>query len=75
MSDYKKNSSYITVDNEHYYWNDVWDSLYYNFIHDNINKFKNNYSLANAVKNWKNKSSEEKKEIIKLAHKYVDNYN
>jgi deoxyribodipyrimidine photolyase-related protein len=74
MSDYKRNSSYITIDNDHYYWNDIWDSLYYNFIHDNINKFKNNYSLANAVKNWNNKSNGEKKEIIKLAHKYINNY-
>lgn len=74
MSNYKRGSHYVVLGGSTYYWNDIWDSLYYYFIYNNINKFKNNYSLANAVNNWNDKSSSGKKEIIKLAQSYIDNY-
>ena len=52
-------------------WCNIWESLYYNFINDNINLLKNNYSTAIMVKHWKNKSKDEQKKIINTALNYL----
>ena len=60
MSDFKKDK-----------WCDIWESLYYNFIKDNINLLKNNYSTAIMVKHWNNKSNEDKNKLINIAINYL----
>ena len=52
-------------------WCNIWESLYYNFINDNINLLKNNYSTAIMVKHWKSKSKDEQKKIINTALNYL----
>ena len=60
MSDFKKND-----------WCDIWESLYYNFINNNIDILKNNYSTAIMVKHWNNKNKDEKKLLINKAKNYL----
>jgi len=50
-------------------WCIIWDSLYYSFINENIELFKKNYAISQQVNNWMKK--ENKKEIIKIANKYI----
>ena len=52
-------------------WCNIWESLYYNFINDNITLLKNNYSTAIMVKHWENKSNNEKNKLIKIAKDYL----
>lgn len=73
MSDYKKNEGVIKLDKE-YKWSKVWDSLYYNFINDNIKEFKKNYAISMQVRHWEKKKEEEKKEIKKIARTYIRKY-
>jgi deoxyribodipyrimidine photolyase-related protein len=74
MSNYKRNSHNIQINKNIYSWNNVWDALYYNFINENKDTLKTNYSLANSVNNWHKKSQKDKKMIIMLAHAYIKNY-
>ena len=72
MSNYKKNKgSKITLDNEELNWNDVWDSLYYNFISDNEKEFSKNYAVAVQVKHWKNKPKSDQLNIKKVAKLFI----
>lgn len=58
MSDYKREN-----------WDIIFDCLYYNYI--NISE-KNNYSNRFQISIWRNKSLEEKKNIITIANKYIN---
>ena len=60
MSDYKKDK-----------WCDIWYNIYYNFINTHQNYLKKNYSTAVQVKNWRNKSNDEKKNILLNAKFYL----
>ena len=60
MSDYKKDK-----------WCDIWYNIYYNFINTHQNYLKKNYSTAVQVKNWRNKSNDEKKNILLNAKVYL----
>jgi deoxyribodipyrimidine photolyase-related protein len=60
MSDFKKDE-----------WCIIWEALYYNFINNNKDMLKNNYSTAIMVKHWLNKSIKQKKELINIAKKYL----
>ena len=74
MSDYtKKSGNFILLGEKKYYWSDIWNALYYFFIYKNQKYLKKNYSTANAVSNWKKKSSQEKKEIIQISRKFLYN--
>ena len=64
MSDYKCDDK----------WCEIWNILYYYFIYKHRNIFKRNYAIAQQVKHWDNKSTNEKKEIIKYAKKYLKLY-
>lgn len=55
-------------------WYEIWDCLYYNFIHKNKQILAKNYSTANAVKNWNNKTASQKKTIIDIAKIFLNNY-
>lgn len=72
MSDFKKGTSIIKINNITYDWDVVWDALYYNFINNNVKKFEKNYAIANQVKNWKNTTN--KKEILLVCKNYLENY-
>lgn len=74
MSDYKKNTYDIVVDGKKYSWNDVWDALYWQFIADNRNTFKSNYSISSQVTFYNKKSFVDKKYIKQLANEYMANY-
>jgi deoxyribodipyrimidine photolyase-related protein len=72
MSNFKQDQyEMIKLSDKEYYWNEIWDSLYYNFINANKDKLKKFYGTAYIVSHWNKKSSEEKKQIIKLANKYL----
>lgn len=69
MSSYKKNDLYdpIVLDEEEYHWYEIWDALYYSFIHDNYDMLKKNYSTAISANLWKSKSVKEKNKILKIS--------
>ena len=72
MSDYTKKSGKLIMNK--YYWSDIWNALYYFFIYKNQKYLAKNYSTANAVSNWKKKSSSEKKEIIQISKLFLPKY-
>jgi deoxyribodipyrimidine photolyase-related protein len=75
MSDYKlDNYDKIKLGSEEYYWNEIWNSLYYNCLNKNKNIFRKIYSLAMHVKRWENNSQEERKEKLEMAKKYLEKY-
>ncbi len=55
-------------------WADIWDTLYYYFIHNNQKYLEKNYSTAMQVRHWKNKSAKEKKRIISEGKKLVKQF-
>ena len=74
MSNYKLNSyDMITLDKE-YYWNQIWDALYYNFINDNQDVLSHIYSLSRNISHWKKKSTKQKSELLNIAKMYIKNY-
>lgn len=76
MSNYKKNNGdMIILDKVEYDWNIVYDALYYNFINKNKKYLSSNYATAMQVKHWKNKSENDKKNILMIAKKYFNEYN
>ena len=68
-SNYLKNMSNLVIKNNN--WTEIWNILYYNFIYENIDYLKSNYSIARQVKHWNDKSNVEKKNIIKMANDYL----
>jgi deoxyribodipyrimidine photolyase-related protein len=75
MSDFKINSyDVINMSSKNYYWNEIWDALYYNFIHKNESVLKKIYATAYAVAHWNKKSSSDKKHLIKIANDYLKKY-
>ena len=55
-----KNKNVVKLkDNQEYKWDDIWDALYYNFIHKHHTILKKIYATARNVYHWDNKSSEE----------------
>jgi len=75
MSNFKLNEyAQIIINGKNYYWNEIYDSLYYNFINKNKNILKKFYSIGYIISHWNNKSSFEQKNIIKIASTYHANY-
>jgi len=64
MSNYKKDK-----------WCEIWDILYYNFIYSHQDILRKNYATAMQVKHWDNKKPNEKKDIIKKAQHFIENWN
>jgi deoxyribodipyrimidine photolyase-related protein len=64
MSTYKKDG----------YWELVWHALYYNFIDKHKEMLSRSYAVAQQVKNWTNKTVEEKKVIKKYASKFLKEF-
>jgi deoxyribodipyrimidine photolyase-related protein len=63
MSNYKKDK-----------WCEIWDILYYNFIYSHQDILRKNYATAMQVKHWDNKKPNEKKDIIKKAQHFIENW-
>jgi deoxyribodipyrimidine photolyase-related protein len=61
MSDYKKDE----------YWEDVWNDLFYYFLHRNEKELKGTPYLRNLV-HFKNKSPGEQSELIARAQGFID---
>lgn len=73
LSNYKLNSyNKIKLKNKEYYWNEVWDSLYYNFINKNESLLASIYSTSRNVYHWKHKTNDEKKEYLNIAKLYLE---
>jgi deoxyribodipyrimidine photolyase-related protein len=60
MSDYKKSD-----------WCEIWDALYYRFIHKNHDMLKKIYATARNVYHWDNKSKSEQDTLLNTANKYL----
>jgi deoxyribodipyrimidine photolyase-related protein len=69
MSNFKKNNyDIIYINNISYYWNDIWDVLYYSFLNDNSNILKHIYMISTLVNKWNIKPIKEKNNIIKISN-------
>jgi deoxyribodipyrimidine photolyase-related protein len=68
MSDFKLNS-YNKIND--YYWNEIWDALYYNFINNNYNILKNIYATARNVSHWDKKTKLEQNKLLKIAKDFL----
>lgn len=55
-------------------WTETMDALYYNFIHIHEKILARNYATARQVTNWKKKTNAEKKEILRVADKYLQSF-
>lgn len=64
----KKMSNYETSETI-----ELWTTLYYNFIANNSEKLRKNYYTARWIGNYEKKSEKEKKEIKKMAEKFISN--
>ena len=74
MSNYKTNSyDKISLDKE-YYWNEILDSLYYNFINTNKKLLSKIYSTAILVKHFESKNPNEKNKLSNIAKQYISLY-
>jgi deoxyribodipyrimidine photolyase-related protein len=77
MSNYNKSKNVypkIKLGKDEYEWFEVWDSLYYNFISQNVKEFSKNYAIARQVKHWKNKSRSEQLKLKRIANQYMKKY-
>lgn len=71
MSNNKKKCNKITIKKKEYYWNEIWDALYYNFIEDNKEILKRNYFFAGIISKINNTSLNKKKMRIELAKEFM----
>lgn len=76
MSSYKKSGMYekIALEKSNYEWFDIWNALYYNFVNDNQNFLKKNYSTSNMVSLWNKKTNLQRKTYLSIAKKYLKYY-
>lgn len=71
MSDFKINTyNKIQLSNKLYYWNEIFDALYYEFINKNSKILKGIYSVSRNVAHWNKKTSVEKNKLIVIANLY-----
>jgi deoxyribodipyrimidine photolyase-related protein len=63
MSDYKKGD-----------WCEVWDALYWNYIHTHKNKFKNNPRMRMIVNLAENMDKKKLKQHVKIAEDYLKSF-
>jgi len=67
LFDYKQ----ITLNGKQYYWNEVWDALYYNFISKQSIALKKYLYIWTVIKYWENKSKAEQNKIKMIADAYM----
>jgi deoxyribodipyrimidine photolyase-related protein len=71
MSDYKSILNNVEIKNKKYSWCDIWDALYYRFIHKNRDMLKKIYATARNVYHWDNKSKHTQDALLDLAELYL----
>lgn len=54
-------------------WEKIWTALYWRFIQKHEAFFKKNYRLSMMVNLWNKKTESQKKEILKIAEKFLAN--
>jgi deoxyribodipyrimidine photolyase-related protein len=74
MGKISKTTDKIILGKEEYDWYDVWDSLYYSFIHRNKDYLKKIYSTASSVAHLNNKPLAEVKRMLNIAKLYMKKY-
>ena len=62
-----KMSNFKNIDN----WSEIFNSLYYNYISNNIDNLKSDYGLRFQISIWGKKATEEKKKIKSIANDYI----
>jgi deoxyribodipyrimidine photolyase-related protein len=74
MSNYKKNkASHVPIsiklkgETQSHQWYELWDAVYYSFLHKHKKRFQNNYAVARQLKHWDSKSPSEQKRLLLLA--------
>ena len=70
MSNYKKEQ--IEINKNLYYWNDIFDALYYNHIKNYEKEFSIIYSTALSTTRWNNMEQTKQNDYLKLAKIYLD---
>lgn len=60
-----KMSDFKNIDN----WKEIFDALYYNFIHINLKNLESDYGLRYQLSYWKKKTNKES--IIQIANEYI----
>jgi deoxyribodipyrimidine photolyase-related protein len=53
-------------------WCDIWDALYYRFLHKHYDMFKKNQRMALMLSNYKNKTKKEMDSYLKIANEFID---
>jgi len=52
-------------------WTIIWDALYYNFINNNYDEIRSNYSTAFIAKHWKTMDTKKKNNMLKVSSEYL----
>jgi deoxyribodipyrimidine photolyase-related protein len=71
MSNYKPLEC-VKINDKLYYWNDIFDALYWNHVSKYSTIFSKIYSTSSAVSRWNKFTSTKKHETTKLAKIYID---
>ena len=53
-------------------WWEIWDALYYNFIHTHQKLLSKNYATSRQVKHWNDKTENQKKVLLNIAKNYLE---
>lgn len=76
MSDWKKKPGVAKVvcGKGSVEWYELFDALYYNFINDNQEELRKNYSTSSAVSMWARKDTRTKNIMLDVAKSYLNGY-
>jgi deoxyribodipyrimidine photolyase-related protein len=69
MGDYKENKDIKILDK--YTWCEIWDALYYRFIHKNHEILRKIYATARNVYHWDKKTKKEQDTLLEIANEYL----
>jgi len=69
MGDYKENKDIKILDK--YTWCEIWDALYYRFIHKNHEMLRKIYATARNVYHWDKKTKKEQDTSLEIANEYL----
>jgi deoxyribodipyrimidine photolyase-related protein len=69
MGDYKQNKENKIFGK--YTWCEIWDALYYRFIHKNHEILRKIYATARNVYHWDKKTKKEQDTLLEIANEYL----
>jgi deoxyribodipyrimidine photolyase-related protein len=70
MSNFKRTVNKDDTDINKKNWWEIWDAVYYAFIHSHKELLAKNYATARQVAHWKKKTKSEQETLLKTANKY-----